>query len=410
MSKLLVNGKREVIVGSNGKAYAVTNLDAERGIGSPIVLDAAAGSVLKLMRYGKVEQEGTPTPSAPQDIVCNNGVIAFRHQSGLPIGYTLLDRVYNSTGTKIDTGLYDDVDDVEYEIRCQVRTGSWYIFQFRTGSTYGGVAGSATGNTITCLVRDGVTLTSNLTREANNIYYVKFTHKNGVATLYVKNETTGEEDTQTETYTDYTPTSETPIFLWGNSVNNVGQNNYIYYAKLRKNDEIIMDYVPCQYNGENGFYDFVSDTFKGATIGTINAGEPVDDPLVRYTDGTPEVITLGEQTASVENLFAVGDYKDEQDVISGEVTRRCGVCVYDGTQDIGNIRETFFLNQLQVNHQVRASSNADFVIDGTYTFELGGKGKGQRQIADTPYSFVVKDDIEEGMFNILPLWHFGLMY
>lgn len=78
--------------------------------------------------------------------------------------------------------------------------------------------------------------------------------------------------------------------------------------------------------------------------------------------------------------------------------------------DIGNIRETFFLNQLQVNHQVRASSNADFVIDGTYTFELGGKGKGQRQIADTPYSFVVKDDIEEGMFNILPLWHFGLMY
>ena len=78
--------------------------------------------------------------------------------------------------------------------------------------------------------------------------------------------------------------------------------------------------------------------------------------------------------------------------------------------DIGNIRETFFLNQLQLNHQVRASSNADFVIDGTYTFELGGKGKGQRQIADTPYSFVVKDDIEEGMFNILPLWHFGLMY
>ena len=78
--------------------------------------------------------------------------------------------------------------------------------------------------------------------------------------------------------------------------------------------------------------------------------------------------------------------------------------------EIGNIRETFFLNQLQVNHQVQSAAKSDFLIDGTYTFEIGGENKRQKQIAGTSNAFVVKDDIEHGMFNIIPLWHFGLMY
>ena len=78
--------------------------------------------------------------------------------------------------------------------------------------------------------------------------------------------------------------------------------------------------------------------------------------------------------------------------------------------EIGNIRETFFLNQLQVNHQVQSAAKSDFLIDGTYTFEIGGESKKQKQIAGTSNAFVVKDDIEHGIFNIIPLWHFGLMY
>lgn len=40
-----------------------------------------------------------------------------------------------------------------------------------------------------------------------------------------------------------------------------------------------------------------------------------------------------EQTASVENLFEVNDYEDEQDVISGSVTRKVRVKILDGTEE-----------------------------------------------------------------------------
>lgn len=83
--------------------------------------------------------------------------------------------------------------------------------------------------------------------------------------------------------------------------------------------------------------------------------------------------------------------------------------IADENQNKGNIRETFFFNQLKVNHQVLASSLADFKID-TMDFEVGGKDKGRKQIQAAKEGFLVKDDIERGYLNTIPLWHFGLMY
>ncbi|HBG69625.1 MAG: AAA family ATPase [Bacteroidetes bacterium GWF2_43_63] len=77
--------------------------------------------------------------------------------------------------------------------------------------------------------------------------------------------------------------------------------------------------------------------------------------------------------------------------------------------EIGNIRETFFLNQMRVNHSVVSSAVADFKID-KYTFEVGGKSKSQQQIKSTANAFIVKDNIEYGHQNVVPLWAFGLNY
>lgn len=81
----------------------------------------------------------------------------------------------------------------------------------------------------------------------------------------------------------------------------------------------------------------------------------------------------------------------------------------NNTPDIGNIRETFFLSQMKVNHEVASSGQSDFQI-GPYTFEIGGHNKSQKQIQGLENAYVVKDDIEYGHSNIIPLWHFGFNY
>lgn len=81
----------------------------------------------------------------------------------------------------------------------------------------------------------------------------------------------------------------------------------------------------------------------------------------------------------------------------------------DGSPEIGNIRETFFLQAMSVRQKVFSSPVSDFLVEG-HTFEVGGKSKKQKQIKDINDAFIVKDDIENSYLNILPLWTFGMNY
>ena len=79
------------------------------------------------------------------------------------------------------------------------------------------------------------------------------------------------------------------------------------------------------------------------------------------------------------------------------------------TSEIGNIRETFFLNQTRVEQKVIKSAISDFQI-ANYIFEVGGKNKKQKQLQGSENGFIVKDNIEQGYMNVIPLWQFGLNY
>ena len=78
--------------------------------------------------------------------------------------------------------------------------------------------------------------------------------------------------------------------------------------------------------------------------------------------------------------------------------------------NVGTLRETFFANQLRYKHLVEAAKNGDFMVDETYTFEVGGQGKNTRQIEGVENAYIVSDDIEYGIGNRIPLWMFGLLY
>ena len=75
----------------------------------------------------------------------------------------------------------------------------------------------------------------------------------------------------------------------------------------------------------------------------------------------------------------------------------------------GNLRETFFLNQLHAVQDVFYPKAGDFSV-GKFTFEIGGKTKKRKQVDGVDNAYVVKDDIEIGSDKTLPLWLFGFLY
>lgn len=78
--------------------------------------------------------------------------------------------------------------------------------------------------------------------------------------------------------------------------------------------------------------------------------------------------------------------------------------------NIGNVRETFVLNQLKGIHEVNLPEKGDFLIDQSITIEVGEKNKSKKQIAEIENSYLAKDGIEIGYEKIVPVWLFGFLY
>lgn len=78
--------------------------------------------------------------------------------------------------------------------------------------------------------------------------------------------------------------------------------------------------------------------------------------------------------------------------------------------EIGAVRESFFVNQVAAVHKVFAGDQNDFVVDGEYDFEVGGKQKGDEQLRGKKNAFIAADGIEVGAKNKIPLWLLGFLY
>lgn len=77
--------------------------------------------------------------------------------------------------------------------------------------------------------------------------------------------------------------------------------------------------------------------------------------------------------------------------------------------NVGNIRETFFLNQLSAVHAVTSSKYGDFMVDDTLVFEVGGASKTNEQIRGVPNAYLALD-VAGGNDKRIPLWLFGMLY
>lgn len=125
------------------------------------------------------------------------------------------------------------------------------------------------------------------------------------------------------------------------------------------------------------------------------------DDYFSYMDNAGLISQLRNETSGIRGLGKVDKiYLDNTNIIYNLAGEK---------SNASNIRETFFLNQMRVRNEVTSSKKADFSIDES-TFEIGGKNKQQKQIEKVRKSYVVKDNIEFGYQNVIPLWAFGFNY
>jgi predicted AAA+ superfamily ATPase len=125
--------------------------------------------------------------------------------------------------------------------------------------------------------------------------------------------------------------------------------------------------------------------------------------LYRYLDylHKAKVLKLMRPPTRGDNIFT----KPEK-IYLNNTNLHYGYC---NEAQIGTIREVFFMS-MTFEHRVTTPTRGDFLIDEKYLFEVGGKNKGFKQIANIPNSFVVADDIEIGSGAKIPLWLFGFLY
>lgn len=202
---------------------------------------------------------------------------------------------------------------------------------------------------------------------------------------------------------------------------------------------------------EHGYYPFYFDKFSNYQIKlneTINTVLEVDIPSifkieyhnirnlkkllmilcqsVPYTPNITELLGKMEMKSDYRTLYRYLDYLHKAKIITlmRPVTKGDNIFskpekiyfnntnlhyAYCDTPDIGTIREVFMRSML-FEHAVSIPKKGDFLVDDTYTFEVGGKNKGFKQIKDLPNSYTIIDNAEIGGKNKIPLWLFGFLY
>lgn len=167
---------------------------------------------------------------------------------------------------------------------------------------------------------------------------------------------------------------------------------------------------------------------ENVSYGTVNKTKTLLMLIAQSVPFTPNISKLGAQletgrdlclkmlyTLDKANLIAlfIKNIKDYKHLISPEkiyLNNTNLMYALTAKTDRGTLRETFFANQMSQVCQLSIPDSGDFVADNTFTFEVGGKCKTFKQIADLPDGYIVIDDAETGYGHRIPIWMFGLLY
>lgn len=284
---------------------------------SPLVLaNAMAHAIRKLVQYGKCTTSGG-------DIYCNNGKLVALDDE-LPVGYKRVlgfscnnNAMWKITGFKLRGS-----DTVRVSFSVTAACNVWGCYQGASDDDNYDLYASTSSGAKYFRYGDGTYLS----------YFAPSDLGQRFDVVYTPTGSTGMP--QDSTWEPMTFESANDLMLGTTATSSSS-------AKLKGSlyGDFIVDgrlhLVPCERvsDGVLGYYDLIGETFYGPSTGfagAVSLGYDTSHLTVLSVVGTPEVLTIGTQTAHVESLFEVGGVADEQDIISGVITRKVEVSVSAG--------------------------------------------------------------------------------
>ena len=370
----------------------------------PLVLqNAISHAIVSLTRYGLCTQDGTPTPDAPVDILCNNG--ALRYGKPLTIDPTRISAYINENGYWLySSDSYSIAVPVEVGTKVAIRftntdssvVGSIFRYGFRNNAT----PDEPTSATMLSQVyrgtpqeREYFELTADRPYLIIQLSSSRAAHILSSGYLVVSKQ---------EIYTDGTPevltVSGKNLFdptkvLFGYYRDFSTGNKRTSSANFMSSDD---GYIPClpntaytfvgtnktdgTYSKYNTIYFFdsaknylgassyqISQPTTGTTPSNCRYLQVRSNPLDTVSASIQDVfqqfnwqLELGStvtdyepyatpQTASVPTLLGVGDDKDEAELIQGIKTGKVGVKVLNGTENWANLSNYYNLSKTDLN-------------------------------------------------------------
>ena len=290
---------------------------------APLSFTAVQDQISSLTQTGLCTQATTPTPDAPVDIVCNNGALRMVDDE-LPSGYKRI------TGIKFDGDFWYDTgevltgdDDVTMTLMNTVTTGQ---------NVFGSYNGTSSGTkNFSLYIYGGGSSSNSYFRYGEQLLRPRFGSNERTITLGGDG-TTGFATDVTATPETFTTVATAYIGMLPNSSSPAYTGSIIGSILVGTR----LKWIPCERESDGvvGYYEAVNGNFIAPTgTGTPTKGAYDYTHAHLAVVGTPEVLSLGTQTASVQNLYAAGDYKDTQEIIGGTVKRNVGIKVFDGTEE-----------------------------------------------------------------------------
>lgn len=322
LKKLIYLKAAGVIGGGHSWAWQIST-----GTAPLAMLDAVARPIRSLVQTGKCVMSGG-------DTYCNNGKMVAVDDE-LPSGYKRI------TGIKFDGDFWYDTnevltgdDDVTMTLANTAPTGQ---------NVFGSYNGTSAGKkNFSLFIYGGGSTNSSYFRYGEQLLRPKFGGNERTIT-FGKSGTSGFATDVTATPETFTTIATAYIGMLPNSSSPAYPGSIMGSITVGTR----LKWIPCEreLDGVIGYYEAVNGVFlEPIGTGTPVAGSYDTSHLNRLeVVGTPEVLMVSAngnaQTASVVDLFATDSVADDQDIISGVVTRRTEVIVSNGVITVQALAE-----------------------------------------------------------------------